>query len=541
MRDDGPSGAAPGSIVRLETHALRAALSRVTGLASSIDAQRRSVTAGTPVSLPSLQDGSTVARAAQWLEDQEEGLQSLLDLATLLEAKGASAVYIGAGTFAEAKTRVPIEIFNLLDGLDPNDPNSRTALMGLRELLGRYAADPDIGQAIVEELGGTGMAEVFDTLTVEPPASDASSESVNQWWRGLSSTQQLAVVLLHGDKIGNRDGIPAESRDLANRAQIPEVRRELEARLADLTSGQSGSYGPDYVPNAEPAEAQEVRDKLAALDSVDSVLDLGGRQLLLLDADSGEQLHAAVAVGDVDTADHVAVFTPGFTTTVQDRLEGIDTDMAALKARSERDSYRHGDGDSVATVSWLGYDAPQWDGIAFPSRSVASDDLARTGGEDLAQFYAGINDSRSVDPHLTALGHSYGSTTTGEALQHEGTGVDDAIIFGSPGLGTSDRGDLDVPENHLFRIEARRDPVADLAQFGIDPTWLDDVEGLSAKETEIDGESYGESVGHSEYLADGTTSQHNMAVTVAGMPDRQVSDDGRGAGDVLTWWPEFMR
>jgi hypothetical protein len=70
---------------------------------------------------------------------------------------------------------------------------------------------------------------------------------------------------------------------------------------------------------------------------------------------------------------------------------------------------------------------------------------------------------------------------------------------------------------------------------------LDDVEGLSAEETEIDGESYRESVGHSEYLGDGTTSQLNMAVTVAGMPDRQVSDDGRGAGDVLTWWPEFMR
>jgi hypothetical protein len=111
------------------------------------------------------------------------------------------------------------------------------------------------------------------------------------------------------------------------------------------------------------------------------------------------------------------------------------------------------------------------------------------------------------------------------------------VIFGSPGLGTWDREDLDVPEDHLFRIEARRDAVADLASFGIDPTWLEGVEGLSAKETEV----YDESVGHSEYLIDGTTSQHNMSVTVAGVPEQQVSDDGRGAGDVLTWWPEFMR
>jgi hypothetical protein len=364
---------------------------------------------------------------------------------------------------------------------------------------------------------------------------------VNQWWDGLSSTQQLAMVLLQGDKIGNRDGVPAESRDLANRAQLPEVRRGLEARLAELTAGQQGGYNPYGASNVEPAEAQELRDKLAGLEAVESVLDRGGRQLLLLHADSGEQLHAAVAVGDVDTADHVAVHTPGFSTTVQDGLRGVDTDMVALKTRAERDSFRHGDGDSVATVSWLGYDAPQWDGLVFPSQSAASDDLAIAGGEDLADFYAGINGSRSVDPHLTALGHSYGSTTTGYALQHGGTGVDDAVIFGSPGLGTSDREDLDVPEDHLFRIEARRDAVADLAHFGIDPTWLADVEGLSAKETEIDGDLYGESVGHSEYLDDGTTSQHNMAVTVAGMPDRQVSDDGRGAGDVLTWWPEWMR
>ena len=59
--------------------------------------------------------------------------------------------------------------------------------------------------------------------------------------------------------------------------------------------------------------------------------------------------------------------------------------------------------------------------------------LARAGGEDLAAFYQGVNASRTDDPHLTALGHSYGSLTTGYALQHDGTGVDDAVLFGSPG------------------------------------------------------------------------------------------------------------
>ena len=540
MRDESPGG--PGrSVVRLDSHALRATLQQVTSLADTIDAQRTLVTAGTPVSLPTLLVSGPAAQTAAWLRDQGPGLQDLLDLATLLETTGGSASYVGTGSFAEARTRVPGEIVNALEGLDPDDPVSRAALVTMEDLLGRYADDPDIGREIVDELGGTGLVQVFDSFAVTPPPDDASPDQVHAWWSALGPTQQLAVALLSSGQVGNRDGVAAWGRDLANRTQLPLVREQLERQLADVTSGQHPyePYGGGFY--IEPAEAQELRDKLSGLDSVQDVLDRGGRQLLVLDADSGSQLHAAVAIGDVDTADHVSVFTPGFTTTVKDSLGGIDSDMASLKVRAQQEQARDGSFDTVATVSWLGYDAPQWDGVVFPSQSVASDDLARKGGDDLAQFYSGINASRDVDPHLTALGHSYGSTTTGFALQHEGTGVDDAIVFGSPGLGTSERDDLHVPDGHLFRVEARRDPVADLATFGIDPTWLDGVDGLSAKEADIDGQQYQESTGHSEYLDDGTTSQYNIAVTVGGQPERQVHDDGRGAGDVLTWWPDWMR
>ncbi len=539
MRDESPGGGR--SVVRLDSAALRVTLRQVTSLADTIDAQRTRVTVGTPVSLPSLRDAGEAAETAAWLRDQGPGLQDLLDLATLLETTGAAASYVGTGTFAEARTRVPGEIVNALEGLDPDDPDSRAALVTMEDLLGRYADDPDIGPEIVDELGGTGLVHVFDSFAVTPPPDDASPDQVHAWWSALGPTQQLAVALLSSGQVGNRDGVAAWGRDLANRTQLPLVREQLQRQLDDATSGEHPyePYGGGFY--IEPAEAQELRDKLAGLDSVQEVLDRGGRQLLVLDADSGSQLHAAVAVGDVDTADHVSVFTPGFTTTVKDSLTGIDSDMVGLKVRAQQELARDGSFDTVATVSWLGYDAPQWDGVAFPSQSVASDDLAKKGGDDLAQFYSGINASRDVDPHLTALGHSYGSTTTGFALQHDGTGVDDAIVFGSPGLGTSERDDLDVPDGHLFRVEARRDPVADLAAFGIDPTWLDGVDGLSAKGADIDGQQYQESTGHSEYLDDGTTSQYNIAVTVGGQPDRQVHDDGRGAGDVLTWWPDWMR
>ena len=77
---------------------------------------------------------------------------------------------------------------------------------------------------------------------------------------------------------------------------------------------------------------------------------------------------------------------------------------------------------SVATVTWMGYDAPQINEVTDWPRSVGMPGLAMRGGEDLAGFLKGINASRLQDPHLIALGHSYGSLTTGYALQHGGHG-----------------------------------------------------------------------------------------------------------------------
>lgn len=256
--------------------------------------------------------------------------------------------------------------------------------------------------------------------------------------------------------------------------------------------------------------------------------------MLTLDVTGEEQLKAAIAVGNVDTADHVAVFTPGLTSTVQDSLEGYDNDIRELQQRATAEAQTYGVGGSVAAVSWLGYEAPQWGGTLDPDRSVAIDALAQAGSTDLASFYNGIDASRDVDPHLTALGHSYGSLTTGLALRNQ-TGVDDAVIFGSLGLGSDHLSDLDVPEGHFYRIEARRDVVADLGQFGIDPSHMDGVGGLSAEAATIAGQRFDESLGHSEYLTNDTTSQHNIAVTVAGVPDRMVLDGGKGIGDVLSW------
>ena len=95
-------------------------------------------------------------------------------------------------------------------------------------------------------------------------------------------------------------------------------------------------------------------------------------------------------------------------------------------------------------------------------------------------------------------------------------------------------GDLHVPPGHTGVVEAPWDPVADLGWFGDDPNRLDGVTGLSARPATLpDGTATAGSVLHAQYLTPGTTSQFNIAATVAGLPDERILDPGVGVGDVV--------
>ncbi len=372
--------------------------------------------------------------------------------------------------------------------------------------------------------------------TVGPPEHGTPADNAG-WWGSLSDEERRALIDRDPGALGNLDGLPAEVRDEANRARLDDERAALEAERDRLQADLDDNWFGGLFTNADAA-LEHVNAKLASLDQIEATVDKPGeRQLLLLDL-SGERAEAAVAVGNVDDANHVAVFTPGLGSTVDGDLERYDDNMDRLRQQAQNELARYGDGGSVAAVTWIGYQAPQPGVEGFSpldSDSVLHDDSARAGGADLAEFYRGVDASRPTDPHLTALGHSYGSTTTGFALQ-EWTGVDDAVFFGSPGIGTSHIEDIQVPEGHTYRIEARNDFVADTGQFGIDPTYVDGVTGLSGREATLpDGRRLAESTGHSDYLSADSTSQYNMSVVVAGLHDRRVEDDGRGLGGVGSW------
>lgn len=385
----------------------------------------------------------------------------------------------------------------------------------------------------VAQHGALERARLLDAVDArEVPDAGTDPREVAGWWAALPAGQQAALASAAPDLLGPLDGLPAAVRSAANVRLLAAQRAALEEQLRGLDERLADRVGPDWLRDRFTGDddlRDLVRERLDAVTEVERVLTgTPGSLLLALDL-SGRLAKAVVALGDVDHADHVAVFTPGFTTTVEGSLVGYARRLRSLQDQALALS-RQQDGGAVATVAWLGYEAPQWGSIATPGRSVLSDGAAEKGAVDLERFLDGLDATRVTPAHLTALGHSYGSLTTSLALQR-GTGADDVVLFGSPGLGTHDVRDLQVP--HPYVLEARRDAVADLAAFGPDPNQMDGVTVLSTAREIIDGVERAESVGHSAYLTDDTTSQYAIAAVVAGHPELAPRRETRGIGDLL--------
>jgi hypothetical protein len=102
--------------------------------------------------------------------------------------------------------------------------------------------------------------------------------------------------------------VPFTARDEANRAVLSIGRVGLESEQTRLESDLALSWSEGGITDVEALD--QVKDQLASLEAVDKVLARDGApQLVLLDL-AHDQVQAAVARGDVDTADNVAVFVP---------------------------------------------------------------------------------------------------------------------------------------------------------------------------------------------------------------------------------------
>jgi hypothetical protein len=376
--------------------------------------------------------------------------------------------------------------------------------------------------------GNSGEAIAAPSI-MPPPAVDADPSMNAAWWAALSDKERQQLIAQHPDWVGNRDGIKAADRSKANLGLVEQEKRSFTAELDRLRrdGGDSDEIG-------------RVEERLKALDAISGMMHNPdgslnpNRQLMSLDM-TGDHPKAAIANGDVDTAEHVAVFTPGMNSTVDGNMHGYVDDMDGVQRSAERMLATQG-GGTVATVTWIGYEPSSFDDKGSLTGLITSEN-ANIGGDKLAKFDQGINASRPTDPHFTALGHSQGSIVTGIGLTHGGTGVDDAVVFGSPGVADhfgidNTAHDLKVPGGHAYNITADGDPVArwvpETWRYGAAPYAMDGMTQLSAgAATGSDGAPLAASYGHSEYtrtLPDGsdTTSKHNIAAIVAGMPQLAV-------------------
>ena len=144
------------------------------------------------------------------------------------------------------------------------------------------------------------------------------------------------------------------------------------------------------------------------------------------------------------------------------RVDGrADRQRAARHVRGPPGCAGHHDGDGG--VDGLRRAGPartsSFDGAAEDGRRPAGGRRAR--GPGLPR--RGRRTSRSI-------GHSYGSTTAGTALRDHDTGVDDAVLVGSPGPNVEHASALHVPAGHVFVGASSRDPVSYVDRFGLDPT-----------------------------------------------------------------------
>ncbi|WP_370189143.1 alpha/beta hydrolase [Aeromicrobium sp.] len=379
-----------------------------------------------------------------------------------------------------------------------------------------------------------GLADPADALLRRPgaPGTDgATVQSVHDWWTSLDTDQQQALIAAHPQVIGHTDGIPTAARDQANRISLALDLDRLETRQ---DSGDPMSFAERRQLERAQA-AQTALDDVAAREDPVTGEALDG-YLSLYDPTAFDGDGAvAVSVGNPDTAQNVSVSVPGMLNdgaSIEGGTESVGNLYATARLANPD--------QSVASTMWIGYDAPSNFGLhGLDTVQVIDEGLADAGGDRLADFLDGMRTVRDEDAHgrahLTVIGHSYGSTTVGNAATDHGIPADDVVLIGSPGAGhAADHAtDLGLPADHVWAGSASEDAVSHLARNG----WVGTGLGLDPTDEDFGAQRFqAENVqrgthdwiwDHNQYYQPNTESLYNMGQIVAGNDDGVLSAEHR--------------
>jgi hypothetical protein len=211
---------------------------------------------------------------------------------------------------------------------------------------------------------------------------------------------------------------------------------------------------------------------------------------------------AAMVIGNLVTAQRVAILVPGSDTTLATFFSrgaaspGGGAEALAAEAR------RLDPGNQLAIIAWLGYPAP-----AMLSPAVMTSGDAGQGAQALRPLVTAL--ARHGD-QVALLCHSYGSVVCGLAAPH--LPVTDIAVFGSPGMDASSVASLDT----TARVWAGRESGDSIRfvphirllglGFGADPM----SPGFGARIFATGGG------GHSGYLDPGSVSLRNLTYIALG-------------------------
>ncbi|MEV6861828.1 alpha/beta hydrolase [Streptosporangium subroseum] len=428
----------------------------------------------------------TDLQRAGW-ELPEAGHRLSAELSALCVSASSGRQVIDAGVWADEQVRDLRQRLATIQQTHDFDTASQAAAgFGL---FGGYAPDPDGAGKLTIAAGNGDVAALKALLDLQRTGKDTTlAARLNAWWQQLGPAAQTQLIAASPSLLGGLNGLPSMVRDQANRkylaGQKTAITGELERLRKSWTETQETikQMRQDLIvnPNArrsvvpgDPTELyrslgrmketiEELELKVQQIAAVEKGLELAGQNgrppAFLLQLELGEAGKTAISFGNPDEADNLVAYVPGTGTT----LEGFAGDANRAAVTWDQANKFQAD-KKIASIAWLGYQAPQWGATLSLNKTVTNMNAAQAGAPALASFADGLHAAHTAasNARFTVLGHSYGSTVAGLAAQQRPRAFADQVIFvGSPGVGAVKARDLGV--GSVWVGEAPNDPVGDV-------------------------------------------------------------------------------
>jgi pimeloyl-ACP methyl ester carboxylesterase len=271
-------------------------------------------------------------------------------------------------------------------------------------------------------------------------------KAIAMMWRTFSKRERHDAAKTYPAVIGQLEGADYVTRDIANRLRLQRLLASTKQKVAKHAS--------------DAAAAQ----KLRSLTAIRAALKPHSPHRYLVDLTNGAKPLAAIAIGKLDSADIVSFTVPGM---------GTYTDDMQLWAQGAQNVYNaqravaHA-GTSLAVVAWIGYETPP------PGIDAALGEYAHIGARNLIEsldgFWAARGKKAQTSVTLNVIAHSYGTTTSADALAAADLKVYAFVMLGSagiePGIGSARR----LHARHVYAGEATGDTEAQWGRISrIDP------------------------------------------------------------------------